>query len=236
MRRLIGAVFPLKLLRSVAHTVALYAARIADRQAGFIQVMLTIVAMICWGDFFGLRPVRHVLSLLPARKIIGAALLFCVPVSYVAFASVQRKTYFSLTPLAFPGAEKIRLPAAQARDYHWLVRNFQANCDIFFGMPELPSLHIWTGSPPPAGLGVDDWMVVYGGAEQAEIAEELSAHPKACVFYDPRIVEFWNPSHADMDALPLARYIHSNFKVVGNLDDFSLLVRKDREIGGIEGP
>jgi hypothetical protein len=57
-----------------------------------------------------------------------------------------------------------------------------------------------------------------------------SLHPRACVFYNPQLVAFWNRSNRDMDALPLAHYIHRNFKVVRSLDDFSLLVRNDRDI------
>jgi len=228
--------FPRALLCSVTVLQTLYAYPIAGGVPGFIQVLLIVVAVICWGDLFLSEPIQRVAAFVPARRVILAALLFSVSLSYVVRAEVQRKTYYSLTPLAFPGAEKIRLPAAQSRDYHWLVRNFHANCDVFFGMPELPSLHIWTNSPPPAGLGVDDWMVVYPDAEQDAISAELSRHPNACVFYNAQLVGFWNPSHENMDALPLARYINGNFKVVGNLDDFSFLVRKDRNIVRILSP
>jgi hypothetical protein len=55
-------------------------------------------------------------------------------------------------------------------------------------------------------------------------------HPRACAIYNPQLVAFWNRSNRDMNTLPLARYLHENFKVVGSLDDFSLLVRNDREI------
>ena len=66
--------------------------------------------------------------------------------------------------------------------------------------------------------------------EQAAISSELSLHPRACAFYNPQLVAFWNRTHQNMDTLPLARYLHENFKVVGSLDDFSLLVRNDRDI------
>jgi hypothetical protein len=103
-------------------------------------------------------------------------------------------------------------------------------------MPELPSLHIWTGIAPPAELATDDWMFVYTNEEQAAISSELSMHPRPCVFYNPQLVAFWNRSNRDMDALPLAGYIHTNFKVVGSLDDFSFLVRNDRQIVNISSP
>lgn len=79
-------------------------------------------------------------------------------------------------------------------------------------------------------------MVIYTDADQSAVSTALSMHPRACVFYNAQLVGFWNPSHKNMDALPLARYIHRNFKVVGNLDDFSFLVRKDRELSNIPPP
>jgi hypothetical protein len=222
--------FPRALLCSVTVFQTLYAYPIAGAQYAFIEVLLIVVATICWGDFLLLRPMPRMVAILWGRRVIVAVFMFCVPLSYAVIAVVQHKTYLSLTPLDLPGAARIRLPTEQARDYHWLVRNLQASCDIFFGMPELPSLHIWTGSDPPAGMNVNDWMIVYDNHDQAAIAAALSSHPKACVYYNPRIIDFWNPSQENMSGLPLARYIQENFKVVGNLDDFSFLVRNDREM------
>jgi hypothetical protein len=225
--------FPRTLLCAVTVVQTLYAYPIAGSQNRFIQIPLMIVAMVCLGDFFVWYRSRRPVASFPILRVALAMALLCVPVFYLLIAGINRKTYNSLMPLDLPGAERIHLAAAQARDYHWLVQNIEANCDIFFGMPELPSLHIWTGIAPPAGLGADAWMLVYTDEDQAAISSELSMHPRACVFYNPQLVAFWNRSHQDMDALPLARYIHRNFKVVGSLDDFSFLVRNDR---GIELP
>ena len=228
--------FARTLLCSVTVIQTLYAYPIAGSQLGFIQVPLIVVAIVCMGDFFvwyGSR--RSVVSSSILRVGLAMALL-CIPAFYLLIAGIQRKTYNSLMPLDLPGARRIHVTAAQARDYHWLVQNIEANCDIFFGMPELPSLHIWTGLAPPAGLGANAWMLVYTNEEQAAISSELSKHPRACVFYSPKLVAFWNRTHQNMDTLPLARYLHENFKVVGSLDDFSLLVRKDREVPQLVSP
>lgn len=224
------------ILCSVAVLQTLYAYPIAGRMPGFVDVLLIVVAAVCWGDFSRAQPVQRFLALVPVRRVILATLLFSVPLSYVVLGALQIKTYNSLTSLGFLGAEKIHVPAEQSRDYHWLVRNLQANCDIFFGVPELPSLHLWTNNYSPSGLVVDDWMIIYSDEDQAEISADLNSHPRSCVVYNPRILDFWNPSHTDMDALPLARYIHGNFKAAGTMDDFSLLVRKDRELSNIPSP
>jgi hypothetical protein len=222
--------FPRTLLCSVTVIQTLYAYPIAGSQSGFIQIPLIVVAMVCLGDFFVWYISRRPVASSPILRVTLATMLLCVPALYLLIAGIHRKTYNSLISLALPGAGRIHVPAAQARDYHWLVQNIEANCDIFFGMPELPSLHIWTGIAPPAGLGADSWMVVYTDEEQATISSELSVHPRACVFYSPQLVDFWNRPHHNMDLLPLARYIRRNFKVVGSLDDFSFLARNDRDI------
>lgn len=185
---------------SVTVMQTLYAYPIAGSQSGFISIPLIIVVIVCLGDFFVWYESRRPIAPSPILRVALALMLFCVPAYYLLTTEAHRKTYDLLVPLGLPGAERIHVPATQARYYHWLVQNIEANCDIFFGMPELPSLHIWTGIAPPAGLATDDWI------------------------------------HQNMDTLPLARYLHENFKVVGSLDDFSLLVRNDRQIVNISLP
>ena len=229
--------FPRTLLCSIAVLQILYAYPIAGSQVGFVQVPLIIIAMVCLGDFLLWRRSTQPALSSPVLRTVVTVLLLCVPASYLLIAGIHRKTYDSLTPLDLPGAGRIHVAAVQARDYQWLVQNLKTNCDVFFGMPELPSLHIWAGNPPPAGIVANGWMVVFTEQQQAAVSAELSKHPKACAYYNPQLVDFWKfLSHQNMDALPLARYLHTNFKVVGSLDDFSLLVRKDRDILELSSP
>jgi hypothetical protein len=222
--------FTRTLLCSITVIQTLYAYPIAGSQSDFIQIPLIVVAMVCLGDFFVWYRSSRPAAPSSTHRVALAMALLCVPAFYLLVGGIHRKTYNSLMPLDLPGAGRIHLAAAQARDYHWLVQNIEANCDIFFGMPELPSLHIWTGIAPPAGLGAGSWMVVYTDEDQAAVSSELSMHPRACAFYNPQLVAIWNTSNRNMDALPLARYIRRNFKVVGTQDDFSFLVRNDRNI------
>ena len=149
--------FPRTLLCSVTVIQTLYAYPIAGSQSGFIQIPLIVVAIVCLGDFIVWYGSRRPIASSPILRAALALMLFCVPAYYLLIAGTHRKTYNSLMPPDLPGACRIHLAAEQARDYHWLVQNIEANCDIFFGMPDF-CLHIWTGIAPP----VSGWERMLG--------------------------------------------------------------------------
>ena len=201
---------------------------VAGSQRSFIQVLPIILAMVCLGDFFLWQRSRQSISSQSLQRISAVIFLFCIPVTYLAIVCVQVRAYDSLPSLDLPGAYRIHLPIAQARDYRWLVQNLKEQCDSFVGLPGIPSLYIWTAEDPPAGIDADAWMLVYTNQQQMAVAADLSEHPNACVIYNPDLVTFWNRDQQNMDVLPLVRYIHTNFKVVGAADQYYFLVRKER--------
>ena len=129
----LAATFPRALLCVFTILQALYAYPIAGSQMSFIQVLPIIVALTCLGDVLQWQEER--LSVIP-RVLMRTAtwvLLLCVAASYLVIAHNERKFYDSLPSLLLPGAERIHLYPAQARDYRWLVQNLNDHCDIFFG-------------------------------------------------------------------------------------------------------
>ena len=151
--------------------------------------------------------------------------------AYIAYA--QRESYNSLPALNLAGASRIHLNDRQAREYQWLTRSSISYCDILIGLPNIPSLNFWAAMNPPGRLNADAWMLVLTDQEQLEIELELSKHPKACAIYNPEILGFWNRNGRDMSGLLLVRYIHDEFKPVGSMDNFVLLVRKERDLSKI---
>ncbi len=222
--------FPRTLLCTVTVLQTLYAYPIAGSQMSFIQVLPIIAVMTCSGDLLQWQQKR--LSIIPPMLIRAASLvlLLCVAASYLVIARSERKFYDSLPSLQLRGAGRIHLYPAQARDYRWLAQNLNDHCDIFMGFPELPSLHIWTGRDPLAGLDVDDWMLTASNEQQIAASAVLSQHPDACAIYNPDLVGFWNRTHQNWDSLPLVRYLHENFKVVGASGQFYFLVRNERNL------
>jgi hypothetical protein len=222
--------FPRTILCTVTVLQTLYTYPAPGSQMSFIQVLPIIVAMTWLGDL--LRWQQQRLSTIPPVLVRAATamLLLWVAGSYLVIARRERKFYDSLPALRLRGAERIHLYPAQARDYPWLVQNLNDHCDIFMGFPEFPSLHIWTGKDPLAGLEFDDWMFSSSNEQQIAASAVLSQHPNACAIYNPAIVDFWNRTHQNLDSLPLVRYLHENFKVVGATGQFYFLVRNDRDL------
>ena len=222
--------FPRTLLCTVAVLQTLYAYPVAGSQFAFAQVLLIVVVVICFNDsLVWLQKRFHTLST-PIRSAASTALLLCVAASYVGIAATARNEYYSLSSLQLPGSSRIHLAETQAQDYRWLVRHLNDYCDVFVGLPELPSLHIWTGKDPLDGMDMDDWMITTSSEQQGAAVAILAAHRESCAVYNPDLVEFWDRPHRDISALPLVRYLHDNFRVLGSTGQFSLLVRKDRNL------
>lgn len=222
--------FPRTLLCVVTVLQTLYAYPIAGSQMSFILVMPTLVIMIFMGDFLVWKREGMPVKSPPLVRAAALFFLLCVPALYIRIALNERDTYDSLPSLQLPGAGRIHLQEAQARDYTWLVQNLDDHCDVFVGLPEVPSLHVWTGKDPLAGFQIDDWIFSASDEQQFAAAAVLSGHPNACVIYNPALVNFWNRDNRNLDSLPLVHYIHENFKTVGTSGKFSFLVKNDRNL------
>lgn len=210
----------------------LYAFPIAGSQIYFTQTLLVVLGTVCVGDFcrwFGARYATRLRQSV-ARRLLRSALLLCLVLGYGWMIYDQRECYKLLPALKLAGANKIHLRDQQAKDYQWLTRSALNYCDILVGLPNIPSLNLWTGMTPPAGLNIDDWILVLTDKEQLAIASALSTHPNACAIYNPEILALWNRDHHDISGLPLVRYIHDNFKPVGTMDNYTFLVRNGRDL------
>ena len=229
-RRRQGRSFSSTCICTVAVLQTLYAYPVAGSQFAFAQVLLIVVVVICFNDSLVWLQKRFPSLSTPIRSAASTALLLCVAASYVGIAATARNEYYSLSSLQLPGSSRIHLAETQAQDYRWLVRHLNDYCDVFVGLPELPSLHIWTGKDPLDGMDMDDWMITTSSEQQGAAVAILAAHRESCAVYNPDLVEFWDRPHRDISALPLVRYLHDNFRVLGSTGQFSLLVRKDRNL------
>jgi hypothetical protein len=228
--------FPRTLLCVVTVLQMLYAYPVAGSQKLFFLVLPIIVLMVCFGDFVVWQQQR--MPDIP-RALIRAAtavLLLGVAATYLVIAGNERKYYDSLSSLQLRGAGRIHLPAGQAEDYHWLVRNLDDHCDVFVGVPELPSLHIWTEKDPLPSMDMDAWMLTASNQQQIAVSAILSEHPNACAIYNQDLLGFWGQDQRKLDSLPLVHYLRENFKVVGATGQFSLLVRNQRNLTVVSAP
>jgi len=227
------------LLATAAVLQTLNAYPMAGSQTYFLRVPLMLVAAISLID--GLRSLSRKAKLAPLFRRFArpatAATLAAVALAYPVLAYRARRLYTSLTPLDLPGADLIHVEKAEAEDYQWLVTQLRQNCDTFVGLPGIPSLYFWTGKPlpglvhqPPGPLNMDQWMDLFTSAQQEAIVDDFSRHTNACAVYHPSGVDFWNTGHHDVRGWPLANYILTHFKTIGQTGDYQFMIRDERQL------
>jgi hypothetical protein len=211
----------------------------AGSQTYFLRVLLMLVPAISLFD--GLHSLSRQARLAPIVRGLSrpaaALTLAAVVLAYPVLAYRAKQIYMSLTPLGLPGAERIHVEMELVEDYQWLVTHLRHNCDTFVSLPGIPSLYFWTGKPlpgrvdqPPGPLNMDQWMDLFTSAQQQAIADDFSRHPNACAVYHPSGVDFWNTGHHDVRGWPLANYILTHFKTIGQTGDYQFMIRKERQL------
>jgi hypothetical protein len=222
--------FPRTLLCSAGILQTLYAYPAAGSQREFIKIPLLLIAALCVAD--GASGLSFRTRLSPRTlKWAMAVLLIAVPVSYLALIHRSQQTYNALPSLALRGAERIHVEAEEARQYQWLTNNIENYCDVMFGLPNIPSLHFWTARDPVTTLIWDGWILNATAEQQNAVQSALAKHRDACIVYNPDLVAFWNRTgDLDVEALPLVRYIRSEFKTLAETNHYSLLIRNDRPL------
>jgi hypothetical protein len=222
--------FARTLLCAVGVLQILYAFPVAGSQNEFIKIPLLLMATLCVGDVVASVP-SSARAWQKSVAQVTAVLLVAVLLSYAAMIHRSKQRYDSLPSLALKGAERIHLDPKQARQYQWLTANIDRYCDVIFGLPNIPSLHFWTGRQPITTLTWDAWFLVATAEDQRSIQAALSEHRDACIVYNPDLVAFWNRSGIlDVDSLPLVQYIHAEFTSAMEMDGFRLLIKNNRSL------
>lgn len=132
------------------------------------------------------------------------------------------------------GAQRLRLPAQQARDFGTLVAATKG-CDPLVTLPGLDSFYGWSGLRPPNGQNTGDWVELLDDKRQQEVVDAIKDKPRLCVLRNTGIATGWW-GHLSRDGVvpdrPLWRYLNSlpvTDKVVlkaGITADYQLQVRK----------
>jgi hypothetical protein len=209
----------------------LYGYPVYGSQGRFIQILLLVVIAVCAGDSlgwltsFGTRPAWFVRY----RALIATASLVAIAGINLGIAVNRYRIYSALPSLGLPGAHRIHLDNPERADLVSITSNIARSCDVFEGLPGLPSLNFWTGKNPPTGINWDGWTLFFTPEQQNRIVQALSSHSRACIVYNPALAALWDPSgHQDFESMPLVRYIRREFRPAVASGEYRLLIRKER--------
>ncbi len=192
-----------------------------------VSVRRTPLAKEFWITFLhepvrGRAPLRSAL----ARNISGCvciALLGVYVYPRISSGNGVRHEYKNLVvPSYLPGADRLRMPFAEAVTYHVLVSNIEADCDSFVAEPGLGSLHLWTGLAPLTGFNVSGWMQFLTPGEQQQTMEKLKAQQRPCVIYNGGTAAWWMRFKTEFLTRPLVTYIHDEFRPALSVAGFEL--------------
>ncbi len=122
----------------------------------------------------------------PRMRWAVPALLVALTCSLVFRAASVGHYRNSLTPLALPGAQWLRVPAEKADRLQWLVRTLRDESDTFvFGEHACNSLYFWTQHKPPTSLNPTFWPFLLRADEQQRVVAALGEASRTAVVHEP---------------------------------------------------
>ena len=150
----------------------------------------------------------------PRPAVVAGAAAFALG-CWAAFGishPVQRVTngYFDNDPIAVHGAERLRVPAANARAYRAIVAATRG-CDPLITYPGMNSFNIWAQKQPPTGMNTTSWMTLLDAGQQQRVVDAIKSSPRLCVLGNDKIEDLWlsytKLPAAEIATRPLVRYL-----------------------------
>ena len=206
------------LLPALAVLESLQAYPVAGTQLSLAGLCLVPVGALTMGD--GIRQLRRAGWIAPSFLAVNAAAIMLL-----GFATAS--VFAAGTPLGLPGAERVRLPQAQAVDLRALVAAIDQKCSSFISYPTMNSLYLWSAKDPPVELSEEVWFLVLSSGDQAAIVSKLQDRPGLCVVKNQDVIDFWTRGRSVPDR-PLVQFISDGFEPDGTFGGYVLLMRSNR--------
>jgi hypothetical protein len=209
-------------IADLAVTQALSPYPVAGSQVALAAIPTLLCAFICISDGAKESTVR---TLVPGTAF---ASLLIVVMGTGVFASGTRLVGYDDPPLDLPGARMVHLLPHQAARYRWLSDTVRANCEVLFTMPGMGSLNLWSNVPPPNGSNLTAWTTLFGPARQQAILDILQERPRACVVYNPSLLEFWSRTGAPAAAFSVLETYILAMPVAAQVDGYQIRISSAR--------
>jgi len=219
--------YPRLLLPALAVVGSLQIYPVAGTQVSLAAMLLLPVGAICISD--GVRQLRlgsaALASIGKVADWLTPGVFLASAAALVLFAVTTLSEFSSLTPLALPAAESLRVPAQKGAELRALVAAIDQDCTSFITFPGMNSFYFWTGQIPPADVSSEVWWLVLDNSEQQTLVDHLQDKPRLCVVKNQQVIDFWAEGR-QVPSRPLVEYIDANFVDSGSYGDYVLLVRR----------
>jgi hypothetical protein len=200
----------------------LYAYPTAGSQTPFTAVlMIGIAAISLWDAMVWVAPAvpDGVVRRVPAVAVGLILILECKAAYHEA------GYYQSLSPLAMPGARFVRIERYRAEALQRLI-DASRQCSMLATVPGLPSLNIFSGSPPPpslSGFHFNSWTSFSRESDQIQAVHEFADQSRPCAVYNPEIAALWG--RGPRPPGPFVDYVLGNFHVAFEAQGYKFMVR-----------
>ena len=217
--------FPRMLLAWLAVMETMWAFPVAGSQQSLSTVLPMLLAIVSMCDGLETLIDSTPRNLGRAAAVAtGATVLLIAGLPFTSFYTAIDKHYLAGASNCLPGAERLRMPAAQTEEYEILAANLAAASDTFIITDGLNIMYFWTGKRPPSTIVLSHAISWYSDREQYQMIADLAhQHPKACVVIR-------KPVQDPETYQNFFSYIESDFKPWFRTANAFVFVRNDREL------
>lgn len=197
----------------IAATGLLQVYPVAGTQRMAAALPFLLVAALLAGDAVVIARAGERRASRPAIAAIAALFALGCWAAFGISHPVQRFTggYADKQPIALHGAERLRVPAADARAYRTIVAATRG-CDPLVTYPGMNSFNTWARKPTPTGLNTTSWMTLLRAKEQQKVVDAIDSSPRLCVLRNKTVEDLWltytKLSDAEVARRPLVRYLN----------------------------
>lgn len=214
------SVFVRRFVPALAVLQALHAYPVAGSQTALSCFLLLIVGAILISDAtIGLRHAVGNGSLVPLA-VTGLTVFLAVGTLLIQY-EFARRSFNSGIPLGLKGANRIRLPPAQAMRYRRISEAINESCKSFITLPGMNSFYLWTGRDPPTHFNVGFWTALFGDRLQEQLVHRLENIDGLCLLKNNVQENVWTKGKAPKDG-PLVAFSRNAFQPIAVFDDYEL--------------
>jgi hypothetical protein len=196
---------------------------VAGTQLSLAAAPQAFLGAICLAD--ALRVARRSSPVAPFASAMARTAAVLAGAAFIVNLLFTAGAYETGVPLGLPGAQSMRMPAAQAADVRTVVTALDRRCATFITYPGMNSFYMWTGEQPPTEVRTEIWMITFDTGQQQALVDRLARMPGLCVVKDQRQIDFWTRGRPVAER-PLVAYIDDSFTVAAASGDYQLLVRR----------